>query len=87
MRRHLTDSQRGHAAGAALPFFEAEAKKRQLLGQKAGGEKAGRGRKGSGPIGPQAIKHRARDDAAKAFNTSPRNVQRGHNQLSHFHKM
>jgi hypothetical protein len=28
-----------------------------------------------GPIGPDKIEHRARDDAAIAFDTSPRNVQ------------
>jgi phage N-6-adenine-methyltransferase len=67
-RRHLDDSQRGHVGAAALPFFEAEAKKRQTGRPKAGQK--------SGPIGPQ-LKHRARDDAAKAFGTSPRNIQRG----------
>jgi hypothetical protein len=37
----------------------------------------GRGRpKRSAPIGAQ-LKHRAADDAANAFATSPRNVQRG----------
>jgi ParB family chromosome partitioning protein len=66
-RRHLSDSQRGYCAAQALPFFEAEARKRQT-----GRPQAGK----SGPIGPQ-LKHRARDDAAVAFGTSPRNVQRG----------
>jgi len=64
-------------SAAALPFFEVEAQKRKIEGQKAGGVKAGRGRKASGPIGPKAIEHRARDDAAKAFGTTPRMVQRG----------
>ena len=36
-RRHLSESQRGHSGAAALPFFEAEAKKRAALGRKAGG--------------------------------------------------
>jgi ParB family chromosome partitioning protein len=77
-RRQMNDGQRSYCAALAMPFFEAEAKKRQMAGQKAGGKKAGRGRKGSGPNGPQAKtkKHRARDDAAKAFNTSSRTVQR-----------
>jgi hypothetical protein len=64
-------------AARALPFFEAEAKKRQIVGAEVGGKKAGRGRIASAPIGAQAIAHRAVDDAAKAFDTSPRNVQRG----------
>ena len=66
-RRHLSESQRGHTGAAALPFFEAEAKKRQARKPKGL----------SGPIGPDKIEHRARDDAAKAFATSPRNIQRG----------
>ena len=65
-RRHLNDSQRGLAAAAALPFFEAEAQQRTRGKSKIGG-----------PIGPPISKHRARDDAATAFGTSPRNVQRG----------
>ena len=56
---------------AALPFFEAEAKQRQI----ESGKEIGRGCERCGPIGPH-LKHRARDDAAQAFNTSPRNVQR-----------
>jgi hypothetical protein len=59
-------AQRGCCAARALPFFEAEAKKRQTGRPKAGEEK-------SAPIGAQ-LKHRAVDDAAKAFDTSPRNV-------------
>jgi phage N-6-adenine-methyltransferase len=75
-RRHLDESQRGWVGAAALPFFEADAKKRQLTG-KGADNSGGRGKKKtSGPIGPQ-VSHRARDDAAKAFATSPRNIQRG----------
>jgi phage N-6-adenine-methyltransferase len=76
-RRHLDESQRGWVGAAALPFFEAEAKKRMAEGGKVGGKKAGRGRKGASPIGDKPIKHLAADDAAKAFGTSPRNIQRG----------
>jgi GcrA cell cycle regulator len=65
MRRDGVLAQRGLAAASALPFFQAEAKQRQL-------------RKPtdlSGPIGPALEPpHRARDDAAAAFATSPRNV-------------
>jgi hypothetical protein len=68
-----------HAGAAALPFFEAEARKRETAGQKAGGQKAGRGRIAGAPIGAPAIKHRAADDEAKAFNTSPRNIQQDAN--------
>src|SRR3974390_2713212 len=50
-RRHLTESQRGWCAAAALPFFEAEARKRMAEGGQVGGKKAGRGRKGGAPIG------------------------------------
>lgn len=73
-RRHLTDSQRGLAASAALPFFEAEAKRRQV----ETGKIAGRGQdKSSAPIGADLLPRRAADDAAVAFSTTPRNVQRG----------
>jgi hypothetical protein len=58
---------RPQAAAEALPFFEAEARKRQTGRPKAGEEK-------SAPIGAQ-LKHRAADDAAAAFGTPPRNVQ------------
>jgi len=62
-RRHLTGDQRAMAAARALPFYEAEAKKRMAT-------------KGA-PIGaPQETKHRASDDAARAFGTTPRTVQR-----------
>ena len=71
-RRHLNSEQRGYAAALALPFFEAEAKKRQV----DAGKETGRGHKRSGPIGPDLSVHRAADDAAEAFNTSSRNVQR-----------
>ena len=75
-RRHLNESQRGLVAAEALPFFEAEARKRQEAGRGADGS-GGRGRKKtSAPIGAQ-VSHRAADDAAAAFGTSPRNVQRG----------
>src|SRR5215471_11501044 len=39
-RRHLNESQRGVVAAAALPFFEAEARKRQV----ETGREVGRGR-------------------------------------------
>jgi hypothetical protein len=62
---------RARAAGA-LPFFEARARERQAHGKTAPG-------KHSAPIGAQRseVAHRAVDDAAIAFDTSPRNVQRG----------
>lgn len=71
-RRHLNESQRQWAAAKALPFYEAEAKKRQAHGATA----PGKPKEHSGPIGPQRKPHRARDDAAKAFSTSDRGVQR-----------
>lgn len=63
-RRHLNDSQRQMAAARSLPFFEAEAKQRTR----------GPAREKGAPIG--APKHRASDDAALAFGTSPRGVER-----------
>lgn len=72
-RRHLSDSQRGLAAAKALPFYEAEAKKRQ--GERTDLEPT------SGPIEPQVKPkqqpRRAADDAAKAFSTSTASVKRG----------
>lgn len=62
-RRHLNGSQRGMAAAKALSFYEDEAKRRMAT-------------KGA-PIGaPQEEKHRAADDAAVAFDTTARTVQR-----------
>jgi len=76
-RRHLKESQRAWAAAGAVPFFKAEAKERQEAGGERGKE-GGRGkRKPSAPIGAKGLEHRAADDAAAAFGTSPRNVQRG----------
>jgi hypothetical protein len=73
-QRDLNDSQRGYYAAAptVLSHFEAEAKKRQ----REGGAKGGRG---SASIGAERseVAHRAVDDAAIAFDTSPRQVQRG----------
>lgn len=43
-RRHLTPIQRAAVAAKARPMFEAEARKRQVAGRKAGGKEAGRGR-------------------------------------------
>lgn len=63
-RRHLNDSQRSMAAAKALPFFEQEAKERTR----------GPAREKGAPIG--APKHRASEDAALAFSTSPRTVER-----------
>ena len=55
------------AAASALPFFEAEAKVRQIATAGERGKQGGHGKKkASGPIGPLA-KRRARDDAANAF--------------------
>lgn len=82
-RRHMTESQRGLVAAKALPFFEKEAKDRQLKGVSLDGKAGGRGRKTSGPIGPKVIDNRARDAAARAFSSSPRNVQRGKAVLTH----
>jgi len=77
-RRHLNESQRSWAAAKALPFYEAEAKQRKTIA----GAEAERDEKGhirSAPIGALQDKpepHRATADAAKAFNTSDRGVQR-----------
>jgi len=69
-RRHMNDSQRAMAAAKALPFFEAEAKKRQ--GQRTDLTLT------SGPIEPEVLPEprRAADDAAKAFGTSTGSVKR-----------
>jgi phage N-6-adenine-methyltransferase len=75
-RRHLTESQRALAAAKALPFYEAEAKKRQA----EAGKSHGRGQAASsGPIEPQLSSQprRAADEAAKAFGTSTGSVKRG----------
>lgn len=53
----------------ALSFFEAEAKARR------GGDRRSEKAKSSGPIGPDEPAHRARDDAAATFATTPRTVQ------------
>lgn len=66
-RRHLNDSQRGLVGAAALPFFEAEAKLRQGKRTDLKGTSA--------PIGAQV--KRAADDAAAAFSTTSRQIQRG----------
>lgn len=68
-RRHLNESQRGLAAAKALPFFEEEAKRRQAHGQTAPGKRLS-------PIGDERQKHLAADDAAAAFSTTSRTVQR-----------
>ena len=76
-RIHESESQRGISSARALPFYEAEAKLRQA---KAGerGKEGGRGKaKPSAPIGAKGKGHRARDDAARDFGTTPRTVQRG----------
>lgn len=65
-RRHLTKSQRAIVAADALPLFEKEAKKRQ--GTRTD-KHSGKNARKSEP------EHRARDDAAKAFNVSPRYVE------------
>jgi hypothetical protein len=57
-----------------MPFFEAEAKKRQAHGKTAPGKR-------SSPIGDKRPKRLAADDAAKAFNTSSRTVQRSYFQF------
>lgn len=65
-RRHLNESQRAWAAQKALPFFEAEAKKRMSEG----------GQNKGGPIGPALPPRRATADAADAFGTSDGSVKR-----------
>jgi phage N-6-adenine-methyltransferase len=70
-RRHLNDSQRGYAAGRALPFFAAEAQKRR------GGDRRSAQAKSSAPIGALGIKQRATAAAAQAFGTTARNTERG----------
>ena len=67
-RRHDTDGARSMQAARALPFYEEEARGRQAA---AGGD-----RRSVGATVPEAIDgKRARDDAAKAFDVSPRSVQ------------
>ena len=74
-RRHLTDSQRALAAAKALPFYEAEAKKRQA--EAAAARRGEGGRLQSGPIEPVRTEpRRAADDAAQAFETSAGSVKR-----------
>jgi ParB family chromosome partitioning protein len=79
-RRQMNDGQRSYCAALAMPFFEAEAKKRQeATGPR--GKEGGRGKKKpSSPNGEKGKRksagHLAADDAAKAFNTSSRTVQR-----------
>jgi hypothetical protein len=73
---NLTDISQD--AARALPFFEQEAKKRQTGRPKTGEQK-------SSPIGGDLRRdHLAVDDAAIAFDTSPRNVQRGKLCLPHW---
>lgn len=67
-RRHLSPSQAAIAAARALPFYEAEAKQRQLSQLKQGTAR---------PVPaeiPEREKGDARDHAARAFGTSPRYV-------------
>lgn len=74
-RRHLNGSQRAKAAAKAVPFFKAEAKKRQA----EAGRKSAPGRPAKpGPIGPQFTPQprRATADAAQAFGTSDGSVKR-----------
>lgn len=84
-RRHLTTSQR-HAAGAeALPFFEAEAKKRQREGQGKGGKTAGRGRAKDSFSADlrETFGSKASADAAKAVGTKPRGVEQANRVKKH----
>ena len=74
-RRHLTASQKAMAAAKAKPMFEAEAKKRQGTRNDivANWPESSDELKANWP---QAEKGRSRDHAAKAFDVSPRSVQR-----------
>jgi hypothetical protein len=69
-RRQMNDGQRAYCASLTVPFFEAEARTRQAHGKTAPGKRLppiG----GKRPRGPTATA-----DAALAFNTSARTVQR-----------
>ena len=77
-RRHLTQGQKAMIAADALPQFEKEAKKRQQLSK-------GRGKKG--PAKMPDLKRDARDDAAKAFDVSPRYVSSAKTIAEHSPKL
>jgi hypothetical protein len=71
-RRHLTSSQRAMVAQEALPLLEEEGKQRM----QQGGARGGATTKGVAIVPPPCeAPRKARDDAAKAANVSPRYVQ------------
>lgn len=70
-RRHLNDSQRKMAAARALPFFEAEAKKRMA----EAGRAAAPGRPAEKGVADLPTLSRARDNAGTAFKVPGRGVQ------------
>ncbi|MGE0709136.1 MAG: ParB N-terminal domain-containing protein [Planctomycetota bacterium] len=69
-RRHLTASQRALLAADALALFEEQAKERH----KAGSARGGAGSKAVATLPPPS-KRKARDDAAREYQVSPRYVQ------------
>ena len=69
-RRHLTSSQAAACSLKAIPYFEEEARKRQLQELKQY-----RNEDTVPEIFPEREKGEAREQAAKAFNTNPRYIQ------------
>lgn len=79
-RRHLTPSQRSMIAADALPLLEAEARERKRAGQARGAASTKAKAEGLVAILPPSPpveddRRKARDEAAKAVNVSPRSVQ------------
>lgn len=70
-RRHLTQDQQKMAAARALPFFEAEARKRMA----EAGRRAAPGRPAEKGVADLPTLSRARDDAGTAFGVPGRGVQ------------
>ncbi len=77
-RLDLNDSQRAMGAARAIKMFEEDAAKRMKAGVSSDGKAGGHGRKRTLPPDGGRVSRgpTAAEDAAKASNTSPRNVQR-----------
>ena len=74
-RRHLDDSQRSMVGVKAVPWFEIEAKQRQLATQLAGRNPDGTPKFSVSANLRSPKKGKASDDAARAVNVSPRTMQ------------
>lgn len=81
-RRHLTSAQSAAAAVKATELrakFEKAAKERQKEAASRAGKASGASRRGETNVRaarPQRLDHRSRDDLAKVFGTSGRQIQR-----------